>query len=149
MTNDTPRGDTPRADDAPKDGALSADGAERLKLHQSNERTLLAWIRSGIALMAFGFAITRFGILLQQMAKVGHAPEDLDDGHESAWIGALLVAFGMVANLAATLRYASARRDIARGNVGTKRDTLVFAFGALATLIGAGMTFLLVRALGE
>lgn len=141
MTQDTPR--------ATRHGSIDADGAERLKLHQSNERTLLSWIRSGIALMAFGFAITRFGILLQQMARVGQAPENLDDGHESAWIGAVLVAFGMAANLAATIRYASARRDIARGNVGTKRDAMVFVFGGLATLIGAGMTFLLVRALGE
>ena len=30
---------------------------ETLRLHQANERTLLAWLRTGIALMAFGFAM--------------------------------------------------------------------------------------------
>jgi putative membrane protein len=29
------------------------------------ERTLLAWIRTGLALMGFGFVVARFGLFLQ------------------------------------------------------------------------------------
>jgi putative membrane protein len=44
---------------------------ETLRLHQANERTILAWIRTGIPLMAFCFAITRFGVFLRQVASLG------------------------------------------------------------------------------
>ncbi|HKF26126.1 MAG TPA: DUF202 domain-containing protein [Candidatus Acidoferrum sp.] len=30
------------------------------------ERTFLAWIRTGVALMGFGFVVARFGLFLQQ-----------------------------------------------------------------------------------
>jgi uncharacterized membrane protein YidH (DUF202 family) len=32
------------------------------------EQTFLAWIRTGLALMGFGFVVARFGIFLQQIA---------------------------------------------------------------------------------
>jgi putative membrane protein len=43
----------------------------RFRDHAANERTLLAWIRTGIALMAFGFAIARFGLFLHEVAQAG------------------------------------------------------------------------------
>ena len=36
----------------------------------AEERTFLAWIRTGIALMGFGFVVARFGIFLQQVQIV-------------------------------------------------------------------------------
>ncbi|MDP9149804.1 MAG: DUF202 domain-containing protein, partial [Myxococcota bacterium] len=47
---------------------------ETLRLHQANERTMLGWIRTGLALMAFGFAIARFGVFLREVASVGRIP---------------------------------------------------------------------------
>src|SRR3954464_8603048 len=88
---------------------------ETLRLHQANERTLLAWVRTGIALMAFGFAIARFGVFLRQVAAL-RSPPLPPSGFGSAWVGAALVALGMLANLLATLRFASVRRGIERGD---------------------------------
>ena len=34
------------------------------------ERTLLAWIRTGLAMMGFGFVVARFGLFLQQLEVV-------------------------------------------------------------------------------
>ena len=31
------------------------------------ERTLLAWIRTGLAMMGFGFVVARFGVFLRQL----------------------------------------------------------------------------------
>jgi putative membrane protein len=122
---------------------------ETLRLHQANERTMLAWIRTGIALMAFGFAIARFAVFLRQIAGVREvtvlAPRELG----SAWVGAALVALGMLANFLATIRYGRIRGAIQRGDVGAPNARMVYAFGALATLIGLVMTILLARALGE
>jgi putative membrane protein len=122
---------------------------ETLRLHQANERTMLAWIRTGIALMAFGFAIARFGVFLREVASVGQLTIREFRGLGSAWIGAALVALGMLANLLATIRYGRIRHAIERGDVGAPNARVVYAFGALATLIGLMMTILLARALGE
>lgn len=121
---------------------------ETLRLHQANERTLLAWVRTGIALMAFGFAIARFGVFLRQVAAL--RPEPLPHSSiGSAWVGAALVALGMLANLLATLRFASIRRAIERGDVGAPSAALVYVLGVTVTLIGLAMSILLARAVGE
>ena len=121
---------------------------ETLRLHQANERTMLAWIRTGIALMAFGFAIARFGVFLRQVASVGQVTVH-QQAVGSAWVGAALVALGMLANLLATIRYAQIRRAIERGATGAPNALVVYVFGIVATLVGLVMTLLLVRALAD
>ena len=128
--------------------APKAPEAETLQLHLANERTMLAWVRTGIALMAFGFAIARFGVFLRQVASVGQlAVHERTIG--SAWVGAVLVALGMTANLLATIRFARIRRAIERGETGAPDATMVLVFGATATVVGLVMTVLLVHALGD
>lgn len=39
----------------------------RQRDHQANERTFLAWLRTALALTAFGFAIARFGLFTRQI----------------------------------------------------------------------------------
>jgi putative membrane protein len=112
---------------------------ETIRLHQANERTMLAWLRTGIALMAFGFAIARFGLFLRQIALAGAVAPRATHSLGSAWL----------ANILATFRYASVRRAIERGDVGAPSAMLVYVMGATASLVGIVMTTLLVRALAE
>ena len=110
---------------------------------------MLAWLRTGLALMAFGFAIARFGVFLRQVAAVGsvtmHAPRSLG----SEWLGAALVAAGMVTSLSATVRYRQIRLAIERGSVGAPSPTMVYVVGIAVAMIGLGMTVLLLKALGN
>jgi putative membrane protein len=122
---------------------------ETLRLHLANERTMLAWIRTGISLMAFGFAIARFGVFLREVAIAGKVPVNLQPGVGSAWVGAALVALGMIANLLATVRYGRIRGAIIRGDVGPPRAEIVYIIGVTATLVGLVMTILLARAFGN
>jgi len=55
------------------------------------ERTLLAWQRSAIALMGFGFVVERFGLFLQMVA---HLPESGSQRGVSLRIGILLLLLG-------------------------------------------------------
>jgi putative membrane protein len=55
------------------------------------ERTLLAWQRSAIALMGFGFVVERFGLFLQMM---GHQPESGPQRSFSLGLGVLLLLLG-------------------------------------------------------
>lgn len=66
------------------------------------ERTALAWNRSSLALMAFGFAIERLGLYLQLVA------DPRTSAHEqsfSAWIGIAFVALGSIAALLSGWQY--------------------------------------------
>jgi putative membrane protein len=143
----SPQGNSPRPDWSM---ALLPDKPEEtLRLHQANERTMLAWIRTGIALMAFGFAIARFGLFLRELAAVGAFAPKAPEGLGTAWLGTLLVALGMLTNLVGTLRYGRIRRNIEVGDVGAPRATLVYAVGFGATLIGLAMSALLLHSVGE
>ena len=79
---------------------------------------MLAWVRTGIALMAFGFAIARFGVFLREVAGMGLVAAHAVKGVGSSVVGTALVALGMLANLFATIRYAHVRRRIELGQLG-------------------------------
>jgi uncharacterized protein (DUF302 family)/uncharacterized membrane protein YidH (DUF202 family) len=61
------------------------------------ERTLLAWIRTGLALMGFGFVVARFGLFLQEIQFMQHTPAAQPYGW-SLWFGTVLIAVGVVMN---------------------------------------------------
>ncbi len=76
------------------------------------ERTLLAWIRTGLALMGFGFVVARFGLFLREMALV-HPTTPTHSYHLSLWIGTALVILGIIVTLAGAAEH---RRVIGRIN---------------------------------
>ena len=47
--------------------------------HAANERTFLAWVRTGIAVIAFGLVIKKFDLFLQSIATLSH----VDAGRQS------------------------------------------------------------------
>jgi putative membrane protein len=81
------------------------------------ERTLLAWIRTGIALMGFGFVVARFGLFLRELARVGggHALSQRLDG---AVLGMAVVSAGVVVNVWASLRHRRIVRQLHEGGTG-------------------------------
>jgi putative membrane protein len=60
------------------------------------ERTLLAWQRSALALMGFGFVVERFGLFLQTIA---HESLSASQRVFSLWIGVALLLFGALVAL--------------------------------------------------
>jgi len=124
---------------------------ETLSLHSANERTMLAWLRTGISLMGFGFAIARFGLYLREQAMAEHIELGRAASRTvgSGWVGALLVGIGTVTNFAATLRHRRVREAIERGELGAPSSLLPYAIGAMTTLIGLIMVVLLLRALNQ
>jgi putative membrane protein len=88
------------------------------RLLQANERTLLAWVRTSIALMTFGFVLARIGLWLRALgvdatgvaSHAGAANRDVG----TAWIGGVFVAMGVIGNVIAVYRYTTSRRAIRR-----------------------------------
>lgn len=74
------------------------------RVRLAGERTLLAWIRTGLAMMGFGFVVARFGLFLREVAGVTHATPPPSTGL-SLWIGTALVLLGVVVNILASAQH--------------------------------------------
>jgi putative membrane protein len=70
------------------------------RIYFAAERTLLAWVRTGLAMMGFGFVVARFGLFLHELATMRNAPAPKSYGF-SLWIGTALVLLGVAVQLIA------------------------------------------------
>jgi putative membrane protein len=75
------------------------------------DRTLLAWVRTGLTIMTLGFAISRFNLSDQ---KNGFATPD-SSADFSMWLGTGLVVLGALANLVAAYQFAGIFRRLRDG----------------------------------
>jgi len=86
------------------------------RFHMANERTFLAWIRTSIGIMAFGFVVEKFALFLKQMSIVfgkSTTGNTLPPSHGySAIIGIFLVGLGTLLVLLAFIRYKKVERQI-------------------------------------
>jgi putative membrane protein len=92
-------------------GRSPPTGDSRIRDHLANERTLLAWVRTSIAVMALGFVVARFGLLLRELRVP--RPRQFSTGISTAF-GTALVIFGALLMLLASLRYLRVSHDIDR-----------------------------------
>jgi putative membrane protein len=108
------------------------------------ERTLLAWIRTGLALMGFGFVVARFGIFLTQIQIAQNRPSGSSYGL-SLWFGTALIASGVFLSISAGLHHLRLIRNLDRGGAARPHLTSLAVLTALfLALIGIGMTIYLI-----
>lgn len=86
------------------------------RVHMANERTFLAWIRTSIGIMAFGFVLERFALFIKQMSYVLREssigkPLPPSDGSSSI-AGIFLVGLGSLLCVLAFIRYKKVERQI-------------------------------------
>jgi putative membrane protein len=84
----------------------------RFSDHAANERTYLAWVRTAIAVMAFGFLLEPFDIFIAYASRA--AGQSIPGLHvrASEWLGLLLLLFGALVVLLATFRFNRNRKLI-------------------------------------
>jgi putative membrane protein len=83
------------------------DNPNRARDHLANERTFLAWVRTGVAIVVFGFAIGRFAIAMRQLTALSGHPART--AGLSVWMGAGSIGAGVVLVVAGLLRYRKTR----------------------------------------
>lgn len=103
------------------------------------ERTFLAWIRTGLALMGFGFVVARFGLFLREI-NVTHAHPQALPGGISVKFGTALVSLGVVLTGAAVVRYMRLLKRLGRGQVLERPSHLAVGLGIALATIGAAVT---------
>jgi putative membrane protein len=96
------------------EGDTRPNGADDPRVHFAAERTLLAWVRTGLAMMGFGFVVARFGLFLQEIAALRPAPPAARLS-ASLWIGMALVALGVAVTLCAAFGHWQTIRRLGRG----------------------------------
>lgn len=113
--------------------------------HAANERTFLAWVRTAIAVIAFGFLVERFDLFLAVMAPAARMAI-----HRSAFgqmAGLILIAAGAAITVLSVLRFVKTARDIDESRImpgtGARLD---IALAALLVLLVVALLFYLSNA---
>lgn len=110
---------------------LSKDESELLRVRLAAERTLLAWIRTGLALMGFGFIVARFGLFMRELAS-GPEPIIQKSPGLSLWLGTALVALGVAVNCLAASRHYRFLRQFGLDRYGARQP---YSLGLVVALI--------------
>jgi uncharacterized membrane protein YidH (DUF202 family) len=123
-----------------------AKGRRDRRVHMANERTFLAWIRTSIATMAFGFVVEKFSLFVKQMAYyLGKETSPPSQGYSSV-IGIVLVGLGVVMGLLAFVRYKAVERQIEDNTYRPSVVLSVLLFLSVLT-IGVFLVFYLVHSM--
>ncbi|MGH6991849.1 MAG: YidH family protein [Caulobacteraceae bacterium] len=101
--------------------------------HAANERTFLAWVRSAIALMAFGFVVEKFDLFL---VLAGHPAAGRASRVFGGIAGLVIMVLGIVMVALAAVRFVKTAKDIDSASE-------VRAGGSRIDLVLAGLIFLL------
>jgi inner membrane protein YidH len=114
------------------------------RVYFAAERTFLAWIRTGIALMGFGFVVARFGLFLQeiQVARGENSPQGFGF---SIWFGVALLVIGVGVNASAIGHHVRLVRTLREGHADFNRASRMgIAVAALLAFVGFVMAVYLV-----
>ncbi|MEG4496340.1 DUF202 domain-containing protein [Microcoleus sp. F10-C6] len=109
---------------------------DRQREHQANERTFLAWLRTSLALIGFGFAISRFSLFLRQFqATVTQQEVSSPPFFNSETLGLVMVVFGIAVIALAAWRYNRVFWQIERGDYRPNR-VLVWILTGVVMILG-------------
>jgi putative membrane protein len=114
------------------------------RLFWAKERTFLAWIRTGLALMGFGFVVARFNLFLRMIQTHGDTALPVLSGW-SMWFGTVLVLMGVLVQILAVVDYTRFISMVKRGETpGLKPSTLGIVIASGLGLIGFVMAVYLI-----
>jgi putative membrane protein len=94
-------------------GEPVVENPNRARDHLANERTFLAWVRTSVAIVVFGFAIGRFAIALRQLTAFQGQPAKASGF--SVWMGTISILAGLVMLVGGLMRYRKIRAQLDEG----------------------------------
>jgi len=121
---------------------------KRYSDHAANERTFLAWVRTAIAVMAFGFVIERFDLVLELAAPQLALKQVAPHGQMFANVAGLaFIAIGVVMIALAGIRFVKTAKGIESDDaVPSPGERMDLALAVLLGLLGVALFLYLSRA---
>lgn len=109
---------------------------DRQREHQANERTFLAWLRTSIALLGFGFALARFGLFLRELESAVTGKNRVSNSFiNSQNLGLSLVVVGIAIIGLSVWRYNQVFRQIESSDYQPSR-LMVWLTAIVVTILG-------------
>ncbi|HTF81303.1 MAG TPA: DUF202 domain-containing protein [Cytophagales bacterium] len=102
--------------------------------HLANERTFLAWVRTSIGVMAFGFALVKFSLFIAQLSFMFGKQKELGSQEFSSVMGTVLVIVGAITIAFSYYRYKRIEYRLNKG-VYNNSSLLVTLFTAFILLV--------------
>jgi putative membrane protein len=125
------------------------DSSSDPQIYMAAERTFLAWLRTGIAFMAFGFVVARFGLFLREIALTNGMPVVRHENGISLAIGIALIIAGIIVNLIAAIRHHRYIRALDRGQFRQAYGlTFTFFIAGFLIIIGLAVAVYLIVLIG-
>lgn len=118
-----------------------AEPASR-RAHLANERTFLAWVRTSVGIMAFGFVVENFSIFIKKF-QADISGQAMPSEGFSQPAGIALVASGMLITFFAYLRYRNTEKQIDEGTY-APNALLITALTFFVMAVGAALIVYLV-----
>lgn len=107
------------------------------------ERTFLAWIRTGIALMGFGFVVARFGLFLQALRAEAREVPAPQLG-VSLTFGTGLIVIGVAVNVLSAWNHVRLVRALNSGVEYNRPSSVAITVAVLLAVIGTALAIYLV-----
>ena len=95
------------------------------------ERTLLAWVRTGLAMMGFGFVVARFGWLMRELGAAT-AMQTPGTRGVALWSGIALVALGVLTNVVGAAHHERSMKRLRAGHELEPHSSRTATFVAIA-----------------
>jgi putative membrane protein len=131
------------------DTAIEGKPVGDLRDYLAEERTFLAWLRTGIGLMGFGFVAAHFELFADEPHVMQYASRFQTRGL-SLWFGTALVVMGVVVNLLSVRRHTRLVGELNRGQFvhrSISREAVIVA--VLLALLGIAMAIYLTPSLAQ
>lgn len=115
----------------------------RARDHLANERTFLAWLRTGVATIVFGFAIGRFSIALREFMKLQGQPSTTPGF--TTWLGIISAVGGVLLILTGLERYRKTRIQIDSNSfepAGYVIDLVSYSLGLLGLVLAGYLAYI-------
>ncbi|RZU41519.1 YidH family protein [Edaphobacter modestus] len=111
------------------------------RIYFAAERTFLAWIRTGLALMGLGFAIARFGLFIRQL-HISTSPHSTGSvpSAGSAFTGISLLVLGILVNVLGAVDYSLTIRALRAGKwIPGRISRMAVTLAMVLAILGAVM----------
>jgi putative membrane protein len=122
----------------------SHDSSTDPRIYMAAERTFLAWIRTGIAFMGFGFVVARFGLFLREIAASNNMAVAQHNNGFSLPVGIALIVAGIIVNLNAAIRHHRCIKAFDRGQLKHAHSlTFIFLIAGFLAITGLAVAIYL------